>query len=79
MANCGWVTVSCEYRMCPDALFPDLLIDCKRVMRWIKLNIERALVRLGGVACLFACLVGELQIPTSMEGTQPQKWVDCRA
>ncbi|MBV9665812.1 MAG: alpha/beta hydrolase [Actinobacteria bacterium] len=35
----GWVCVSPNYRLSPRATFPDHLVDCKRVIAWIRENI----------------------------------------
>jgi acetyl esterase/lipase len=41
MAKRGWVCVSTDYRLCPEAVFPDHIIDCKSALVWIKENIEQ--------------------------------------
>ena len=40
-ARRGWVCVSANYRLAPDAHFPDHLIDAKRVIAWARHNAER--------------------------------------
>ena len=39
LAAGGWVCVSVNYRLSPRATFPDHLIDVKRALAWVKLNI----------------------------------------
>ena len=38
MAAQGWICFSISYRLSPQAVFPDHLIDCKRAIHWIKVN-----------------------------------------
>ena len=38
MAAQGWICFSISYRLSPQAVFPDHLIDCKRAIHWIKAN-----------------------------------------
>lgn len=38
MAARGWICFSISYRLSPQAVFPDHLIDCKRAIHWIKTN-----------------------------------------
>lgn len=40
MAKRGWVSVSIDYRLCPKAVFPDHIVDCKSALVWIKEHIE---------------------------------------
>ncbi|CAI2170702.1 2488_t:CDS:10 [Funneliformis geosporum] len=40
LAEVGWVVVSVNYRLAPTTLYPAQLIDAKRALRWVKLNIE---------------------------------------
>jgi len=40
MAKRGWVCVSTDYRLCPEAVFPDHIVDCKRALVWVKEHIE---------------------------------------
>jgi acetyl esterase/lipase len=35
-ASRGWVCVAPNYRLCPDATFPDPLVDIKRVIAWVR-------------------------------------------
>lgn len=39
MASRGWVCVAANYRLSPDATFPDHLIDLKHAIRWIREEI----------------------------------------
>lgn len=39
MARQGWVCVAPNYRLSPQATFPEHLIDCKLAIRWIRENI----------------------------------------
>ncbi|KAI8819824.1 Alpha/Beta hydrolase protein [Fimicolochytrium jonesii] len=41
MAQQGWVVVNINYRMNPLVKYPEHLIDCKRALRWIRLNISK--------------------------------------
>jgi acetyl esterase/lipase len=34
----GWVCVSANYRLSPDAVFPDQLVDVKHVIAWVRAN-----------------------------------------
>jgi acetyl esterase/lipase len=36
MASRGWLCISANYRLSPDASFPDHLIDAKRVLAWVR-------------------------------------------
>ncbi|MGK2933572.1 MAG: alpha/beta hydrolase [Solirubrobacterales bacterium] len=38
LASRGWVTVSANYRLRPQASFPDYVIDVKKVIGWIREN-----------------------------------------
>src|SRR4029079_16001235 len=37
-ASEGWVCISANYRLSPDAKFPDQLIDVKKVIAWARAN-----------------------------------------
>lgn len=37
-ARRGWVVVSADYRLHPRAVFPDFLVDVKRVIAWVRAN-----------------------------------------
>ncbi|KAJ3145213.1 hypothetical protein HDU86_001118 [Geranomyces michiganensis] len=39
MASRGWIVINVNYRMSPRAHYPDILIDCKRALRWAKENV----------------------------------------
>ncbi|HVK73077.1 MAG TPA: alpha/beta hydrolase [Kofleriaceae bacterium] len=39
LAAGGWVCVSVNYRLSPRATFPDHLMDIKRALAWVKVNI----------------------------------------
>ena len=39
LAARGWVVVTPNYRLSPKARFPDHLVDCKRVLAWVRRNI----------------------------------------
>jgi acetyl esterase/lipase len=39
MATRGWVCVAINYRLSPEATWPDHLIDCKRALRWVREHI----------------------------------------
>lgn len=39
MAENGWICVAIQYRLSPDATFPDHIIDCKRALTWVKEHI----------------------------------------
>ncbi|MFI8091862.1 alpha/beta hydrolase [Streptomyces sp. NPDC086080] len=36
LASRGWVCVSANYRLMPDARFPDHLVDAKKVIAWVR-------------------------------------------
>jgi acetyl esterase/lipase len=38
MANRGWVCVAINYRLGPASRFPDLLVDVKRAIAWLRAN-----------------------------------------
>lgn len=38
LARRGWVCISADYRLHPHAVFPDFLIDAKRVIAWARAN-----------------------------------------
>lgn len=37
----GWVCVAVEYRLSPQATFPDHIIDCKKALAWVKQHIHQ--------------------------------------
>jgi BD-FAE protein len=37
-ASRGWLCVAPNYRLCPDATFPDPLVDIKRVIAWVRVH-----------------------------------------
>lgn len=39
MAKLGWVCVANSYRLCPEATFPEHIIDCKQALVWVKEHI----------------------------------------
>jgi len=39
LAARGWVVVTPNYRLSPQARFPDHLVDCKRALAWVRRNI----------------------------------------
>lgn len=39
LASRGWVCVSVQYRLSPQATFPEHIIDCKRALVWVKEHI----------------------------------------
>lgn len=41
LARRGWVCVSANYRLAPDAQFPDHLIDAKKAIAWVRRNAHR--------------------------------------
>ena len=40
MAQRGWICVTINYRLSPDATFPDHIVDVKKAIAWIKEHIE---------------------------------------
>jgi acetyl esterase/lipase len=40
LARRGWVCVTFNYRLSPQASWPDHLVDCKRAIAWIRAHIE---------------------------------------
>jgi acetyl esterase/lipase len=40
-ARHGWVCISANYRLAPEARFPDYLIDAKQVIAWARHNARR--------------------------------------
>jgi acetyl esterase/lipase len=40
MATRGWVCVAINYRLSPEATWPDHLVDCKRALAWVREHIE---------------------------------------
>lgn len=40
MATRGWICVAINYRLSPEATWPDHLVDCKRALRWVREHIE---------------------------------------
>ncbi|MDX6284610.1 MAG: hypothetical protein QOG53_95 [Frankiales bacterium] len=40
LAQRGWVCVAPNYRLSPKATWPDLLVDLKRAMAWIRENVD---------------------------------------
>jgi acetyl esterase/lipase len=40
LASQGWVCVSANYRLTPEATFPDQLIDAKRVIAWVRAHAD---------------------------------------
>ena len=41
-ASRGWLCVQPNYRLCPDATFPDQIVDIKRVIAWVHEHAARA-------------------------------------
>ncbi|TPX66734.1 hypothetical protein SpCBS45565_g04303 [Spizellomyces sp. 'palustris'] len=41
MASHNWVVVNINYRLSPNVLYPDHLIDAKRALRWVRENIHK--------------------------------------
>lgn len=41
LVEAGWIFISIDYRLSPDARFPDHLIDCKKALHWVAENITR--------------------------------------
>jgi acetyl esterase/lipase len=41
LAARGWIVVTPNYRLSPQARFPDHLVDCKRAFAWIRSNVAR--------------------------------------
>lgn len=41
LASQGWVCISANYRLSPAATFPDVLIDVKKVLAWVRENGPR--------------------------------------
>lgn len=39
LAEMGWVCVAINYRLSPQATFPDHIIDCKKALVWVKKHI----------------------------------------
>jgi acetyl esterase/lipase len=39
LAARGWVVVTPNYRLSPQARFPDHLVDCKRALAWVRRNV----------------------------------------
>ncbi|MCX6645424.1 MAG: alpha/beta hydrolase [bacterium] len=37
----GWVAISINYRLVPDAVFPDQLDDCRAALKWVVENVEQ--------------------------------------
>lgn len=54
LAARGWVCVAPNYRLSPKATFPDHLVDCKLVMKWIREHV----VEHGGDASFVAVTGG---------------------
>ena len=49
----GWVCVAVNYRLSPQATFPDHIVDVKRALRWIREHISEY-----GGAPSFVCVTG---------------------
>jgi acetyl esterase/lipase len=41
LARHGWVCISANYRLAPEARFPDYLVDAKRALAWARQHAER--------------------------------------
>ncbi|KAJ3140348.1 hypothetical protein HDU90_008583 [Geranomyces variabilis] len=41
MASRGWIVINVNYRMAPRSRYPEILIDCKRALRWVKENVAK--------------------------------------
>lgn len=37
----GWVAIAINYRLVPDAVFPDQLDDCRAALKWVVENVEQ--------------------------------------
>ncbi|MCY4044426.1 MAG: alpha/beta hydrolase [Cellvibrionales bacterium] len=40
LTQAGWLFIAIDYRLSPEAKFPDHLVDCKKALLWIQENIE---------------------------------------
>ncbi len=41
LASCGWVGFNIDYRLSPQASWPDHIVDVKRAIAWVRENHER--------------------------------------
>jgi acetyl esterase/lipase len=53
MANIGWVGFNIDYRLSPQATFPDHVVDVKRAIAWVRENAEEL-----GIDPEMICLTG---------------------
>jgi acetyl esterase/lipase len=71
-ASRGWVCVSANYRLSPDATFPDPLVDVKRVIAWVR---EHALEYGGDPSLVFmsgGSAGGHLSALAALTANDPQ-------
>jgi acetyl esterase/lipase len=53
LASCGWVGFNIDYRLSPEATFPDHVVDVKRAIAWVREHAEEY-----GADPDFICITG---------------------
>ena len=62
LAKKGYISVSVEYRLSPEALFPAAIIDVKNSIKWLKKNSEQYGVDTNRIAVLGCSAGGQLPL-----------------
>jgi acetyl esterase/lipase len=76
LAGRGYVAISPDYRLAPQARFPAQLEDCKTAVRWLRANAARYRIRSDRIGVMglaagahLACLLGLTDPRDGLEGT----------
>jgi pectinesterase len=67
----GYVTVPVEYRLSPEALYPNAMYDIKAAIRWIKANAEKYSIDTSRIAIEGESAGGHLATLVGMTNNQP--------
>jgi acetyl esterase/lipase len=72
MCRQGWVCVAPNYRLSPQATFPDHLVDCKLAIRWIREHIAEYGGDPGFVAVTGGSAGGHLAAMVALSANDPE-------
>jgi acetyl esterase/lipase len=72
MARQGWVCVAPNYRLSPQATFPDHLVDCKLALRWIREHVAEHSGDPGFVAVTGGSAGGHLAALLALTANDPR-------
>ncbi|MCC6833139.1 MAG: alpha/beta hydrolase [Thermoleophilia bacterium] len=72
LARRGWVTVSADYRLHPEAVFPDFLVDAKRVVTWVRRHAEELGADPARIVIAGSSAGAHLALMTALTGRDPR-------